>query len=312
MSAIEARELVKTYGTRVQALAGVTFTAAAGSVCALLGRGGAGKSTTVKILTTLISPDSGEASVAGFDIRRAPDQVRHVIGVVRQAVGDGRRTARENLLKQGAGYGLRGALLTARVDELLERFSLTEEANRPVRGYSRALRCRLDIAMQLVHRPDVLFLDEPSAGLDRAARYGLWAELTGLTRDHGLTILFATGEREEAELNAHRVVIVDRGRIVASGALQELTGSLRGDAIHIRLTQPARNGEIRRALEELSEVAEVVVNGRVLYAHVDDGVRDAPVVASALEAEGLTVAAITVGRPSLDDVHFRRTGRQLY
>ncbi|EDY61415.2 LOW QUALITY PROTEIN: nodulation ABC transporter NodI, partial [Streptomyces sviceus ATCC 29083] len=176
--AIEARQLIKTYGGQVTALNGIDLVVERGSVFGLLGPNGAGKSTTVKILTTLARPDSGSATVAGHDVLRHPDRVRRAIGVVAQGSGaDPVATGRENLRLQGRLYGLKGAALDQRVDELLDRFALTEAARRPVKGYSGGMRRRLDVALGLVHRPEVLFLDEPTTGLDPEARSSMWDEI---------------------------------------------------------------------------------------------------------------------------------------
>ncbi|MGW2857541.1 ABC transporter ATP-binding protein, partial [Streptomyces sp. NPDC001215] len=198
--AVQARQLVKTYPGDVTALNGLDVTVERGTVFGLLGPNGAGKSTTVKILTTLARPDSGSATVAGHDVLRHPDRVRRAIGVVAQNSGaDPVATGRENLELQGRLYGVRGRRLTARVDELLDRFTLTEASRRQVKGYSGGMRRRLDVALGLVHRPDVLFLDEPTTGLDPEARTAMWDEIARLAGDEGLTILLTTHYLEEAD-----------------------------------------------------------------------------------------------------------------
>ena len=208
-AAIQARDLTKTYKD-VRALDGLSFSVEAGTMFGLLGPNGAGKSTTVKILTTLTRPDSGQASVAGVDVLASPDRVRRAIGLVAQRSGvDLEGTGRENLTLQGQVYGLRGAELPTRVGELLERFGLAEAADRVARGYSGGMQRRLDIAMGLIHRPRVLFLDEPTTGLDPEVRADMWAEIAHLSGSEGLTILLTTHYLEEADRLADRLAIVD-------------------------------------------------------------------------------------------------------
>ena len=277
--AIEAEGLVKTYPGDVRALDGLDLSVRAGTVFGMLGPNGVGKSTTVKILTTLSRPDAGDAHVAGFDVLRQPDAVRRAIGVVGQRSGvDREATGRENLRLQGQLFGMRGNDLERRVTELLERFGLGEAGNRIVKTYSGGMQRRLDIALGLVHEPRVLFLDEPTTGLDPEVRADMWAEITRLTSEHGITIFLTTHYLEEADALTERLVIVDRGKIVAAGAAEELKGELRGDAIHVELAEPEANGRVTRALETLRDVREVQVEGQTLRARTDDGARAVPVV----------------------------------
>ncbi|MFI1538048.1 ABC transporter ATP-binding protein [Streptomyces anandii] len=312
--AVEARQLIKTYPGGVTALNGMDLTVEPGTVLGLLGPNGAGKSTTVKILTTLARPDSGSASVAGHDVLRHPDRVRRAIGVVAQNSGaDPVATGRENLRLQGRLHGLRGAALDRRADELLERFSLTDAAGRPVKGYSGGMRRRLDVALGLVHRPEVLFLDEPTTGLDPEARTAMWDEIGHLAGEEGLTILLTTHYLEEADRLAERVAIVDRGQIVVEGTPDALKGELRGDAVHLELREPLGEGGrtlIAGALGALPGVHEALVDGRRVSARADDGAAAMPALLAALERAGVTVAAATVARPSLDDVYLRYAGRR--
>ncbi len=312
--AVEARDLTKSYPGGVTALDGMAVTVAAGTVFGLLGPNGAGKSTTVKILTTLARPDSGAASVAGHDVLRHPDRVRRAIGVVAQRSGaDPVATGRENLLLQGRLYGLRGPGLARRADELLERFDLADAGGRLVRTYSGGMQRRLDVALGLVHRPQVLFLDEPTTGLDPEARTAMWDEIGRLAGDEGLTILLTTHYLEEADRLAERIAIVDRGRVVAEGTPDELKGELRGDAVHVELreTPGAVDAQLlRAALDAFAGVREAVVDGRTLSARADDGPAAVPQVLAVLEREGAQVASVTVARPSLDDVYLRYAGRR--
>ncbi|MEV0207503.1 ATP-binding cassette domain-containing protein [Streptomyces sp. NPDC050788] len=312
--AVEARQLIKTYAGDVTALRGMDVTVEPGTVFGLLGPNGAGKSTTVKILTTLARPDSGSATVAGHDVLRHPDRVRRAIGVVAQSSGaDPVATGHENLQLQGRLYGLKGADLSRRVAELLDRFNLADAAKRPVKGYSGGMRRRLDVALGLVHRPEVLFLDEPTTGLDPEARTAMWDEIDRLAGEEGLTILLTTHYLDEADRLAERIAIVDRGRVVVEGTPDALKGELRGDAVHLELSQAV--GEAGRTLLEgaigrLTGLHEVLVDGRRVSVRADDGAAAVPALLGALDRAGVGVAAATVARPSLDDVYLRYAGRR--
>jgi ABC-2 type transport system ATP-binding protein len=316
-TAIEANGLVKIYPGDVRALDGLSFGVEAGSVFALLGPNGAGKSTTVKILTTLSRPSEGTATVAGIDVLRDPDKVRRAIGSVAQKSGvDIQATGRENLILQGRLYGMGRRELDQRVGELLGRFGLADAADRIARTYSGGMQRRLDVAMGLVHRPQVLFLDEPTSGLDPEARADMWKEIAHLAGEEGLTILLTTHYLEEADKLARRLAIVDRGQVVAEGSPDGLKGELRGDALHVEIgstngePHEGIDGRVRTALDGVTEVRDLVVeNDRLLHAHADNGARAVPVVLQALEAHGIAVTSVTVARPSLDDVYLRYTGR---
>jgi ABC-2 type transport system ATP-binding protein len=307
--AIEAEDLVKTYPKGVKALDGLTFAVPPGSVFALLGPNGAGKSTAVKILTTLVRPEEGTARVAGIDVTDDPDQVRRTIGVVAQGSGvDVQATGRENLRLQGQIHGIRGRAIEHRAQELLERFGLAEAADRVARGYSGGMQRRLDIAMALVHDPVVLFLDEPTTGLDPEVRADMWDEISRLAVDRGKTVLLTTHYLEEADQLAEQVAIVDRGRVVARGTPDQLKRELRGDAIHVDL-EADYNGTVSRALTGLANVRDVALDGRTLRARADDGGKAVPAVLQALESHGVGVVSVRVARPSLDDVYLKYTGR---
>jgi ABC-2 type transport system ATP-binding protein len=309
-AAIEAEGLVKTYRGRVHALGGVTFAVEPGTVFALLGPNGAGKSTTVRVLTTLTRPDAGEARVLGVDVVREPERVRRAVGVVAQRSGiDREATGRENLVLQGRIHGLGGRDLRARVSELLERLGLVEVAGRLVRTYSGGMQRRLDLALGLVHRPRVLFLDEPTTGLDPEIRTGVWREISRLAREDGLTVLLTTHYLEEADQLADRLAIVDRGLVVVEGPPEQLKRELEGDAVLVELGAPEANGRATGALAGVSGVRDVALDGRSLRARVPSGATALPQVLGALDARGVTVASVTVSRPSLDDVYLRYTGR---
>jgi ABC-2 type transport system ATP-binding protein len=314
--AIEARQLVKTYAVRgekhgIRALDGLDISVPRGMIYGLLGPNGAGKSTTVKIFTSLARPDSGQARVEGVDVLARPGQVRNMIGVVAQRSGaDPTATGRENLILQGRLYGLRGASVRARADELLAHFGLTEAAGRLVRTYSGGMQRRLDVALGLMHRPAVLFLDEPTTGLDPESRAAMWQEIARLAGGEGMTVLLTTHYLEEADRLASRLAIVDRGRVVTTGTPDELKGELRGDAVQVELPADADPARVRRVLEALPAVRDVVIAGRDVSARSDDGAAAVPVVLAELQRAGVNAASVAVARPSLDDVYLRHTGRR--
>jgi ABC-2 type transport system ATP-binding protein len=310
-NAIEAVDLRKAYGEDVQALDGLTFSVPAGTVFGLLGPNGAGKSTTVKVLTTLAHPDAGSARVAGFDVLGEPARVRESIGVVSQAGGlDREATGRENLRLQGQVFGMGGRELEQRIDELLEQFRLADAGKRLVREYSGGMQRRLDVAQGLVHRPKVLFLDEPTTGLDPEVRAEMWDEISRLA-GAGLTVLLTTHYLEEADQLAAQLAIVDKGRVVAEGSPDALKRELRGDAIHIELgSETVGEAAVREALARVDGLDQIIYDdNRLLHARAEDGARTVPAVLTALDGADLEVAAVTVARPSLDDVYLRFAGR---
>jgi ABC-2 type transport system ATP-binding protein len=314
--AIEARQLVKTYATRgrkhgIRALDGLDLSVPGGIIYGLLGPNGAGKSTTVKILTSLARPDAGSARVAGINVLAQPGRLRHVIGVVAQRSGaDPTATGRENLMLQGRLYGLRGGSVRARADELLGHFGLTDAAGRLVKTYSGGMQRRLDVSLGLMHRPAVLFLDEPTTGLDPESRAAMWQEIARLADGEGMTVLLTTHYLEEADRLASELAIVDRGRVVATGTPDGLKGQLRGDVVQVELPASADASLVRSVLASLPEVRDVVIAGRSVSARSDDGAAAVPVVLGALQRAGIYAASVAVARPSLDDVYLRHTGRR--
>ena len=308
MDAIVAEGLEKRYG-EVQALDGVSFRVRSGEVFGLLGPNGAGKSTTVKVLTTLTTPDRGRAEVAGHDVVRDPNAVRRSIGYVPQSSGvDRDATGRENLMLQGRVQGMSGARLRDRVQHLLELLGIAEAADRVVRGYSGGMKRRLDVGLGLVHGPQVLFLDEPTTGLDPEARAAMWEELAVLAREELLTILLTTHYLEEADVLTDRLAIVSRGRIVVEGTAEELKERLQGEAVVVELADGAVDDAVA-AVRALEEVREVSADGRLLRSRVADGARAVPAILAALDARGTAVESVTMHRPSLDDVYLHYTGR---
>jgi ABC-2 type transport system ATP-binding protein len=307
--AIEATDLRKTSPPSITALDGLSLTVEACTIVGLLGPNGAGKSTTVRILSTMSRPDAGRALVAGIDVLADPIRVRHAIGVVGQKHGvDLEATGRENLVLQGEFYGMSGRELRRRVADSLARLGLAEVGGRRVKTYSGGMQRRLDIAMGLLHRPRVLFLDEPTTGLDPEARADMWREIERLAGEDGMTILLTTHYLEEADRLAARVAIVDRGRVVVEGTPEGLKSALGGDAIDVELVGSG-DADARAALERVDGIHDVTLEGRALRARVRDGGAAVPAVLAALEAHGVQAASVTLARPSLDDVYLRHAGR---
>jgi ABC-2 type transport system ATP-binding protein len=310
VTAIQTTDLVKVYAGKVRALDGVTFDVGEGEVFALLGPNGAGKTTTVRILTTLSKPTSGTAAVCGFDVGRQAGKVREQIGVVAQKASvDPTSTGRENLVLQGRFFALGGRKLKQRVDELLGVVGLTDAADRLASTYSGGMARRLDIAIGLVHRPRVLFLDEPTTGLDPEVRAAMWDEIRRLASQEGLTILLTTHYLEEADRLAGRLAILDKGKVVTLGTPEALKAELRGDAIAIELRNGAGESDIRTALAGVPGIGELKLDDRTVHLRVAAGATALPGVLNALDANGVAVASATVARPSLDDVYVRHTGR---
>lgn len=313
--AITAVDLAKSYPggrgkPRVHALAGLTFEAAAGEVFGLLGPNGAGKSTAVKILSTLSRADSGSAHVAGIDVARHPEKVRAAIGFVAQkSVCDPMDTGYENLVLAGRLQGLAGPAARARALELLNRFSLGSARDRLVKTYSGGMARKLDVAVGLMHRPSVLFLDEPTTGLDPEARAGMWEEIEVMAAAENMTVLLTTHYLDEADRLAAHVAILDGGSIVASGTPEGLKRELRGDAVILEAGLDADPAAAASTMASLGYVRDVSRDGRTVRGRTDDGAAALPHVLAALDAAGVAVASATLARPSLDDVYLRHTGR---
>jgi ABC-2 type transport system ATP-binding protein len=329
MHSIEAHGLAKSYAAtgaagaqaapgkpgkkkaRVTALDGLNLTVPGGTIFALLGPNGAGKTTTVNILTTLARPDDGAARVEGIDVLAQPARARRVIGVVAQRSGaDPTATGRENLILQGRLYGLGTKAAKLRAAELLERFQLSDAAGRLVRTYSGGMQRRLDVALGLMHHPRVLFLDEPTTGLDPESRAAMWQEITRLATVDNMTVLLTTHYLEEADRLANRLAIVDHGRVVAEGEPGQLKQELKGDVIEVELPPNADQRHVGDTLHTLPGVRDILVAGRNVSARSDDGAAAVPAVLAALAAAGTPAASVTVARPSLDEVYLRYTGRR--
>ncbi len=303
---IEAEGLTKRYG-ETQALAGVDFSVPAGTILGLLGPNGAGKTTAVRILTTLALPDAGRAAVAGIDVVKQPGEVRRHIGVAAQdATLDPLLTGRQNLVLVGELSDMGRAASRSRATELLAQFELTDAADRVLKGYSGGMRRRLDLAASLMTRPPVLFLDEPTTGLDPTSRQRVWDAIRELLGE-GVTVLLTTQYLEEADALAHRIVVVDHGLVIANGTPQELKEASR--SARLEVTLPAPHPEAVGAMAPLvAGPVHVSDDGRRLSAGVDAAPGLATSVVRALDQAGVLVDNIEVRQPSLDDVFFSLTG----
>jgi ABC-2 type transport system ATP-binding protein len=314
--ALTATDLVKTYPRGrgkppVRALDGLSLTVEAGSVFGLLGPNWAGKSTTVKILATLSRPDSGQAVVAGIDVLRHPTAVRQQIGLVSQkASSDPMATARENLILTGQIQGMSGRDARARAAELLARFGLSDDADRLAKTYSGGMARKLDVAIGLIHRPAVLFLDEPTTGLDPEARAQMWTEIDRLSADEQVTVVLTTHYLDEADQLADRLAIVDHGRIVVEGTPEDLKSELRGDAVQVELADVKQSPAAVTLLTQLTGLTELAHDEAGIRARAANGARAVPAVLAALENAGIAAASVTIARPSLDDVYLRYAGRR--
>lgn len=289
------------------AVSDVSLTVPYGEIFGLLGPNGAGKSTTVRILATLTQPDSGQAVIAGHDVSREPDQVRQQFGYVAQTSGvDKYGTGRENLTLQAQLQRVPARQIPDRVAELLVWVGLTEAADRLVNTYSGGMKRRLDLAMGLVHEPGVLFLDEPTTGLDPETRAALWQDLARLRQERYLTVLLTTHYLEEADHLCDRLAIIDHGQVVVEGTPNELKAQIQGDTVMLEIngsTEP-----VAALLRPFAGVLEVIPNGTAVLARVTQGATAVPVLLKALEQAGIKVQAVTLSRPSLDDVYLHHTG----
>ena len=304
-AAVVAEGLVKSFGSSVRALDGVSLRIETGTVLGLLGPNGAGKTTTVNILTTLLRPDSGYARVAGYDVAQHPEAVRRSIGLAGQfAAVDDNLTGAENLTLVGRLNHLTGGQARSRSTELLERFGLTEAGNRVAKTYSGGMRRRLDLAAALVARPPVLFLDEPTTGLDPRSRIDLWGVIEDLVRE-GTTLLLTTQYLEEADRLCDRISVVDQGRVIAEGTSDELKRRLGQAVVEVRL----HNGdEAQRAAVAMTGLGEIGVEDAIVRIPAGEGTSTLAEVVRRLDGEGIIARNLQLREPSLDDVFLALTG----
>ena len=306
---IEAERLVRVFKD-VRAVDGIDLVVAEGEIYGFLGPNGAGKSTTVHMLTTLLPPTDGRARVAGFDVVKEGPKVRAAIGAaLQEAALDPLLTGREHLRLQTALHGISGDERQRRSDELLERVGLEAAAERKVRTYSGGMKRRLDLALALVHRPRILFLDEPTTGLDPQSRTALWAEVGRLAQEDGVTVFLTTQYLEEADVLANRVGIIDHGRIVAEGTPTELKAQIGHPTVEAVPADPEQRPQLARILEQFGELTQVSPKSLAVRLTGDEsGLAD---VVRALDAADLHVEHIQLHAPSLDDVFLAKTGRTL-
>ena len=306
---IEAQRLVRVFKD-VRAVDGIDLVVAEGEIYGFLGPNGAGKSTTVHMLTTLLPPTDGRARVAGFDVVKEGPKVRAAIGAaLQEAALDPLLSGREHLRLQTALHGISGAERQRRSDELLERVGLEAAAERKVRTYSGGMKRRLDLALALVHRPRILFLDEPTTGLDPQSRTALWAEVGRLAHEDGVTVFLTTQYLEEADVLANRVGIIDHGRIVAEGTPGELKAQIGHPTVEAIPADPEQRPQLARILEQFGELTQVSPKSCAVRLTGDEyGLAD---VVRSLDAADIHVAHIQLHAPSLDDVFLAKTGRTL-
>ncbi len=311
---IDTADLKRTFKTRtgrVEAVAGVDLHVSAGEIFGFLGPNGAGKTTTLRMLATLITPTSGDATVAGADLRREPALVRHRIGYVPQGGStDPAETGRGELVLQGRLYGMNAAAAKARAAEVLDKLDLVSAADRPTGTYSGGMRRRLDVGLGIVHRPQVLFLDEPTTGLDPQARARMWDEIKAL-REQGTTVFLTTHYHEEADALADRLAIIDHGKIVAEGTSSQLKQKVAGDVVTIGVN--GGTADVLTLVEAMPFVREASHDGEsgLIRLYVDRGETAVPHLLRSLDAAGYEPTSISLNKPSLDDVFLRQTGRSL-
>lgn len=304
---IKIKGLTKSYGSN-NVLRGIDLEVKKGTMLALLGPNGAGKTTTVRILSTLLKHDAGEVQVAGYDVKKEADKVRGVIGLTGQSAAlDELLTGRENLIMMGRLYRLTKASATARAQELLEQFDLVKAADRPAKTYSGGMRRRLDLAVSLIATPPIIFLDEPTTGLDPRSRLAMWDIIKGLMAD-GTTILLTTQYLEEADQLADQIVVIDGGKVIAEGTASQLKSKVGKDRLELTFKDAAAYEFAQKALGKT--VVDSDNKEYVLSLVINDTNKDVKNILDKLDSAGATLSSMAVHKPTLDDVFLSLTGKQ--
>jgi ABC-2 type transport system ATP-binding protein len=312
---IKVENLVEIYADGTKAIDGISFEVKQGEFFGFLGPNGAGKSTTIKVLTTLLRKTSGSVTIAGYDIDKAAQNIRKVIGVQSQeTVIDGDLTGRENLILQGNLQRMRGDPLEKRVDELLKIVELSDVANKRAAFYSGGMKKRLDLASTLVHKPKLVFLDEPTTGLDPQSRNSVWKYLEKLNQDEGITIFLTTQNMEEADKLCKNLAIIDHGQIIVTGSPVELKQQIGGDTIALSLADNS-NGELKekaaQVIKNVQGIDKIIdtEDGLTVYAKKASSL--IPEIARVFDQNGVPLASVNLSSPSLDDVFLQHTGRRI-
>lgn len=309
---ISAEDLVVVYRDGTRAVEGISFNVGEGEFFGFLGPNGAGKSTTIRVLTTLLRKTSGKVTVAGFDLDMSPGEIRKVVGVLSQETSlDVDLTGWENLHLQGRLQQMRGRALDERVGELLRLVQLEDVAKKVAGRYSGGMRKRLDLASALIHKPKLLFLDEPTTGLDAQSRIAIWEYLENLNKEEGITVFLTTQYLEEADRLCHRLSIIDHGKLIANGTPSELKQTVGGDMINLTLRDPLLREKAKQIMKAISGVSDVGDSDGGIVAHAKNAGQIISEIVATLDRSGIQPAFISVSSPTLDDVFLRETGRRI-
>ena len=312
---ITVKDLVEVYADGTKAVDNISFNVKEGEFFGFLGPNGAGKSTTIKVLTTLLRKTSGHAQVAGYDLDKSPKEIRKAIGVLSQETSlDVDLTGRENLRLQGRLQQLHDPILEERVDELLKLVQLEDVAKKPAGRYSGGMRKRLDLASALIHKPKLLFLDEPTTGLDAQSRAAIWDYLEELNKKEGITIFLTTQYLEEADRLCRELSIIDHGKLIANGSPSELKAALGGDTITLTLkdgTDAALRSKTKEILKTIPEVTNVMDSDGGIVAYSKNAGQIIADVVTSLDRNNIRPAFLSISSPTLDDVFLRQTGRRI-
>ena len=309
---IKVEDLVVVYSDGTRAVDDVSFSVKEGEFFGFLGPNGAGKSTTIKTLTTLLHKTSGRVSVAGYDLDKSPREIRKSIGVLNQETSlDVDLTGRQNLRLQGRLQQLHGQILEQRTNELLKLVQLEDGAEKPAGRYSGGMRKRLDLACALIHRPKLLFLDEPTTGLDAQSRIAIWEYLEGLNKNEGVTIFLTTQYLEEADRLCRELSIIDHGKLIANGTPSELKATVGGDKITLTLADPSLKSRTREILKTISGVINVIDSEEGVVAYAKNAGQIIADVVTTLDRNSIRPSFLSISSPTLDDVFLRETGRRI-